>query len=342
MDTTADSFDRLPPPDPAKWPSLALSAIVHLLLLGALFLGMQWHSKVPESVEVELWRPLPADSAASQPEVKEESKLPPKPAAKPEPRPEPKPVPRPEPKPEVKPLAKVPPMPVVRPEPRPVVKSEARPPAKPDLAIKEDKKIKETKKDEAKVRETRKQESKEPARKEEPKPKEIAKAVRKEAPKVSENKPKEMPKKNEPDRSKRMLDEAEKEARQHERENAAREQRAKLAEADAEMKQIKQQGERDAAKQRASKLDNEAYRNMIRAKIRGNIHRSPNIDGGDATFKVTQLPSGDVLEVRLQKSSGNPAFDEAVERAIRRSSPLPKPPDPELFQRDLILHFQPK
>ncbi|HOL64752.1 MAG TPA: hypothetical protein PLB97_05405, partial [Accumulibacter sp.] len=108
MDTTADSFDRLPPPDPAKWPSLALSAIVHLLLLGALFLGMQWHSKVPESVEVELWRPLPADSAASQPEVKEESKLPPKPAAKPEPRPEPKPVPRPEPKPEVKPLAKVP------------------------------------------------------------------------------------------------------------------------------------------------------------------------------------------------------------------------------------------
>ncbi len=139
-----------------------------------------------------------------------------------------------------------------------------------------------------------------------------------------------------------MLDEAEKEARQRERDNSAREQRAKLAEADAEMKQIKQQGERDAAKQRARTHDIQAYKAMIRAKIQGNINRSPNIDGGQATFKVTQLPSGDVLDVKLQKSSGNPAFDEAVERAIRRSAPLPKPPDPELFQRDLILQFRPE
>ena len=52
----------------------------------------------------------------------------------------------------------------------------------------------------------------------------------------------------------------------------------------------------------------------------------PDIKGNpEAEFEVTQLPSGEVLNVRLLKSSGHTAYDAATERAIRKSSPLPKP-----------------
>jgi colicin import membrane protein len=50
-----------------------------------------------------------------------------------------------------------------------------------------------------------------------------------------------------------------------------------------------------------------------------------------------------VLSVKLKKSSGYPAYDMAVERAIYASAPLPVPGDPELFQqlRVLTLIFRP-
>jgi colicin import membrane protein len=51
-----------------------------------------------------------------------------------------------------------------------------------------------------------------------------------------------------------------------------------------------------------------------------------------------------VLGAKLLKSSGNVAYDAAVERAILKSSPLPLPADASLFNRfrDLKLGFQPK
>jgi colicin import membrane protein len=56
---------------------------------------------------------------------------------------------------------------------------------------------------------------------------------------------------------------------------------------------------------------------------------------------VAQLPTGEVLTTRLLKSSGNPAYDAAVERAILKSSPLPLPASKELFSRELKLTFRP-
>ena len=44
-------------------------------------------------------------------------------------------------------------------------------------------------------------------------------------------------------------------------------------------------------------------------------------------FKIDLLPTGDVIHVTKIKSSGIPAFDDAVERAINKSSPLPKKKD---------------
>ena len=76
--------------------------------------------------------------------------------------------------------------------------------------------------------------------------------------------------------------------------------------------------------------------------MRGNIVLPPNIQGNpEAIFEVNQLPSGDVLDVRLKRSSGNPSLDAAIERAILRSSPLPKPDDPAMYQRTLEIKYRP-
>lgn len=62
-----------------------------------------------------------------------------------------------------------------------------------------------------------------------------------------------------------------------------------------------------------------------------------------AEFLVTLLPGGTVLNARLIKPSGNAAYDDAVERAILKSQPLPIPTDVAMFNRfrKLKLGFQP-
>ena len=81
----------------------------------------------------------------------------------------------------------------------------------------------------------------------------------------------------------------------------------------------------------------------VRNKIRANIVLPPDIKGNpEALFLVTQLPTGEVLQARLVISSGHTAYDEAVLRAILKSSPLPRPDSPGLFERELKLTFRPR
>lgn len=83
------------------------------------------------------------------------------------------------------------------------------------------------------------------------------------------------------------------------------------------------------------------YIGRIKVKIRGNIVLPPDIKGDpQAIFDVVQLPNGEVLSAKLRKSSGHRGYDEAVERAILKSSPLPKA-DPGVFSRQLELKFHP-
>jgi colicin import membrane protein len=85
------------------------------------------------------------------------------------------------------------------------------------------------------------------------------------------------------------------------------------------------------------------YLGRIRGKIRGNIVLPPDIKGNpEAIFEVTQLPSGEVINVKLKKSSGHPALDAAVERAILKSSPLPKPEQGDVFDRLLNIPYRPR
>ncbi len=107
-----------------------------------------------------------------------------------------------------------------------------------------------------------------------------------------------------------------------------------------ESQQMKDQLARDASN--SQKRDYDAYAGRIKAKIRGNIVLPHDIKGNpEAIFDVVQLPTGEVLSVKLRRSSGNAGYDDAVERAVLKSSPLPRPDKPDLFQRALELKFRP-
>jgi len=153
-----------------------------------------------------------------------------------------------------------------------------------------------------------------------PKPKPVPKAEPKPVPKAEPFKPR--------------VDQTQKRIR----EELAREQ-ASLA-IDRERQHIKDELARDSAAMQ--KRDYEAYAGRIKAKIRGNIVLPPDLKGNpEAIFDVVQLPTGEVLSVKLRKSSGHAGYDLAVERAVLKSSPLPRPDRPELFQRALELKFRP-
>ena len=85
------------------------------------------------------------------------------------------------------------------------------------------------------------------------------------------------------------------------------------------------------------------YVDKIRSKIKANISLPLEIKGNpEAIFDVVQLPTGEVLSAKLTKSSGHEAYDQAVERAILKSSPLPRAERPDQFRRELQLKFRPK
>jgi len=128
------------------------------------------------------------------------------------------------------------------------------------------------------------------------------------------------------------------EAQRRLREELAREQVAIAAE--RERQTIRDQLTRDAAAARSKGLAD--WVEKVRARIRSNIVLPQDIKGNpEAIFDVVQLPTGEVLSVRLRKSSATRTLDEAIERAILKSSPLPKPDRTELFMRSFELKYRP-
>jgi colicin import membrane protein len=98
----------------------------------------------------------------------------------------------------------------------------------------------------------------------------------------------------------------------------------------SESRQIKQLESRVAASKRAAEVARSVglYKDMISAKVRGNTRLPDNLKGNpQVKCLVKLLPTGEVLDVRVMQGSGNTAYDDAVERAIRKSSPLPLPED---------------
>ena len=114
--------------------------------------------------------------------------------------------------------------------------------------------------------------------------------------------------------------------------------RAAQEQADA----LKKLAQQQAAAQ-ASEVDK--YKQLIADRIRRFIIEPPGLQGNpQVELDVTVLPGGEVLDVKTRKASGQPSWDAAVERAVRRAQPLPLPQDPTLHSRfrELNLRFRPK
>jgi len=199
-----------------------------------------------------------------------------------------------------------PPPPVVEPKPAPKVEPAPPPPApKPEPRI----------------------EKPDIAEKAPPKPKPEAKKI--------EPKPKPVVK---PEPLKPRVTEAEKRIK----EELAREQESLALARDRQLiaEQLKRESAQASAAASARALD--GWIAKIRGKIKGNLRLPDDIKGNpEAIFDVVQLPNGEVLSVKLRKSSGHKGYDEAVERAILKSSPLPRPDRPDQSRRELELKFRP-
>lgn len=297
------------PPEPSRLPAFLLAVAVHAVLIGFLWFGISWQSNEPVSVEAEVWDMSVQTAAAPE--------LPPPPAPEPEPQPEPEPAPPPRP---------VEPPPVERPAP-----------VEPDIKLQRERERKEKERELAE----KKERELEQKRKEEERQQKLAEQKKKEE---AERQKKELAKKEADEKKKAEKIAAEK---------AAKEKAAKEKAEAAKLEKLRQEDLKrmagamgstgTAEKSTAPKADS-GYVAAITAAIKSNTAYggSTTMPGNPkAIFKVEQLPTGEIMSVRLVKSSGVPEFDRAVENGIKKASPLPKKKDGTV-ERVLDVNFSMK
>ena len=129
--------------------------------------------------------------------------------------------------------------------------------------------------------------------------------------------------------------------RQEEQRRLEEQQRAEQAARDAAIRQAADQARQAEVQQaRARALD--IYIAQLTRAVRARIVLPPSVQGNpEAELRVVQLPTGEVVSVRLLRSSGDAALDQAVERAVFAASPLPLPADRSLFKREFSFTFRP-
>jgi len=279
---------------------------VHALFVLLLVFGVSWQTQHPAPVMVDLWDAMPAPPAPEPP-----------PRAEPLPQPEPLP-PQPEaPPPRVQPE---PPPKVAAPERKPEVKAPPQPTA-PDIAL-------EKKKAEAERLQKLKQ-------MQEAEDRLLAEAARAEAEQMKKER-------------EHQLAEQKKRELMRQMEEEALMQRMVDEDLASESRRVQQTQAAAAAARRQSEVQRIVgqYRDMISAKVRGNTRLPEDLKGNpEVRCLVRLLPTGEVQEVTLLKSSGNKAYDDAVLRAIEMSSPLPLPADRDAraeFLPELTLLHRPK
>ncbi len=83
------------------------------------------------------------------------------------------------------------------------------------------------------------------------------------------------------------------------------------------------------------------YMADIKNKVERNWLRPSGSRGSYCRVLIHQIPGGEVVNVRLLDCDGDVAFQRSVEAAVRKASPLPAPPDPEVFDREIEFVFEP-
>jgi len=311
MSAQATHLEFAPPPPRGTARSVGAALVVHALLIVALTAGIQWKQDNSVSVEAELWSAVPMAAAPKLVEVE-----PPPPPPKPEPTPRP----------------------VVKPPTPPAPDRDA------EIALAKKRKAEEEKKlqDALKAEERRKEEVKKEAEK---KAKAKLDAKKEEERKDKERKDKE----KEKERADKERKEKEVKKQQEQKDSKAAAEEAKKLEAIR-----KENMKRMAGLAGASGADNatgtamkasgpsDNYGGRIRGRIKPNITFDPSSVAGNpaAEVEVRCAPDGTIVSSKLVKSSGSPAWDNAVLKAIAKTEILPRDTDGRVHS-PLLLVFKP-
>lgn len=101
------------------------------------------------------------------------------------------------------------------------------------------------------------------------------------------------------------------------------------------------EAEESAERQRELLSKKEQYIEDIKAVIRNNWRKPGNAGNNDTCqVYVRQIPGGQIVSYQVTKCTGDALFQRSVELALSKSSPLPSPPDPDVFDRDIIFNFK--
>ncbi|MFZ4471410.1 MAG: cell envelope integrity protein TolA [Limnohabitans sp.] len=316
MTATPAYLEFAPPPPPGTGRSLGLALLVHFLLMVALTAGIQWKQDNSLSVEAELWAAIPMAVAPKLVEVEPPPPPPPPPPA---------------------------PKEIVKPPPAPSSNVDA------DIALskrkkqlEEDKKKQETLEAERLKQELLKKEEEKKAKLKEKEQKEIKDKALKE----KELKEKE---KKEKDRKEKEL--KDKEAKKLQEQKDAKPSPADVKKLEAmrqeNMKRIAGMAgatgdENATGTAQRSAGPSDSYGGRIRGRIKPNITFTEDIaSNAPAEVEVRCAPDGTIVGKKLIKSSGNPAWDNAVLKAIDKTEILPRDIDGRIHS-PLVISFRPK
>jgi colicin import membrane protein len=130
------------------------------------------------------------------------------------------------------------------------------------------------------------------------------------------------------------------EAKRQAEEKRKREEARLEAERQAELRRSMEEEERVMAARSSGAMA--SWIQAIQARIQRAWIRPPSARAGiDCVLNVTQIPGGEVTSVSVGQCNGDEAVRESIEAAAYRASPLPPPPDPALFERNLEIRFRP-
>lgn len=134
----------------------------------------------------------------------------------------------------------------------------------------------------------------------------------------------------------RQLSERAEQAQRQLEETARRRREAEMAE------QLRREMEAERRRNAVESGLLDEYKARIRQRIESNWVR-PSVGTENLAWVVLLdvLPGNEVAGIRFEQFNGTETEQRSIEAAIRRSSPLPAPPEPELFERQLRLRYPP-
>lgn len=85
------------------------------------------------------------------------------------------------------------------------------------------------------------------------------------------------------------------------------------------------------------------YIALIQQRVTRNWIRPPEARAGlSCELFVSQIPGGEVVSVRFGRCNGDDVVRRSIEVAVFKASPLPRPSNPALFERNLVFEFKPE